>query len=132
MNCQLEDNEESLLIRSSSQETWPADSIDSVELKNRMRNCARVKGSKCRQKKINVYSLLSVIAELKKENRMLRQMLADKSKTPERSRFRLRRVEGRSTPLRRSFCETCTRLLSKGYTTRFCPVHGFNKVVFDN
>lgn len=129
MNCQLEDNEESLLIRSSSQETWPADSVDSIGIKNKLRNRGRVHGSNCRKKKFNVYSLLAVIAGLKKENRMLRKMLAGKSKTPERQRFRLRRIEGRNTSLRRSFCKTCTRLLSKGYTTRFCPAHGFNERV---
>ena len=132
MNCQLRDNNEGDLMQSSSEETWPADSVVSTQYKEKLKTGAKAKGFYQTPKKLTVYSLLTQIAELRKENRVLKKMLIDKNKSPERCRFRLRRIEGRSTPLRKTFCKTCTRLLNKGYTTRFCPVHGFNTKLYDS
>ena len=126
MNCQLRDNNEENLMQSSSEETWPVDSVDSTQYREKIKGNAKVAGFNQTPKKLTVFSLLTQIAELKKENRMLKKLLIDKNKSPKRARSRLRRLECRSTPLRRTFCKTCTRLLNKGYTTRFCPVHGFN------
>ena len=132
MNCQLRDNNEENLMQSSSEETWPAESVDSTRYKEKLKSSAKAKGFNQTPKKLTVYSLLTQIAELKKENRVLKKMLIDKNKSPERTRYRLHRLEYRSTPLRKTFCKTCTRLLNKGYTTRFCPIHGFNAKLYDS
>ena len=101
MNCQLRDNNEGDLMQSSSEETWPADSVVSTQYKEKLKTGAKAKGFYQTPKKLTVYSLLTQIAELRKENRVLKKMLIDKNKSPERCRFRLRRIEGRSTPLRK-------------------------------
>lgn len=64
---------------------------------------------------------------LKEENKLLKQKLARKTEPTPRSQSRKR--ESKKSPIKEvtnrvKHCKMCVKLLSKGFTTRFCPTHG--------
>lgn len=80
-------------------------------------------------KDLEILNILLEMKNLKEENKILKQRLAKRNeKTPLRKKkdeFVLAKESGG----RLKHCKMCAKLLSKGFTTRFCPTHGhFYKV----
>ena len=76
-------------------------------------------------------SILNELSSLKEENKLLKMQLKKKNSRLPRSESRNSRkleenLNETSKNSRTKYCKVCVKLLTKGYTTRFCPVHGHN------
>ena len=73
--------------------------------------------------------ILQELSTLKEENKYLKLQLNKKHRKTPRSESRISRkleenMNETSKNNRTKYCKVCVKLLTKGYTTRFCPVHG--------
>lgn len=83
-------------------------------------------------KDLEVLNILLEMKNLREENKILKQKLAKRNERPPKTPSRRRKDEfnlEKEPGGRLKHCKMCAKLLSKGYTTRFCPTHGhFYKV----
>jgi hypothetical protein len=78
-----------------------------------------------KQSRFKFHTLLNELSNLKSENLILKQCLAVKVPKGFRDYSKIARRVRMQTPNRQKPCSVCSKLLSKGFTTRFCPTHGF-------
>ena len=73
--------------------------------------------------------ILSELNTLKEENKFLKMQLKKRNYKTPRSESRVSKkndidLNETNKNSRTKHCKVCAKLLSKGYTTRFCPIHG--------
>jgi len=72
-------------------------------------------------------NILQEMKALEEENKLLKRKLARKTEPTPREQSRKRQSKNSAVKEgthRVKHCKVCAKLLSKGFTTRFCPSHG--------
>ena len=126
INYQSTDNEESALEMSATVQSWQykRSSSRNSDKKHSGASLAKINHTPD-TKKFKFHTLLHELSNLKTENSMLKQYLAQRAR-PFRSDCKFARGFRNGTPSRLKPCGVCSKLLSKGYTTKFCPIHGYD------
>lgn len=126
INYQSTDNEESALELSATDQSWhyKRSSTRNSDKKHSGASLTRINQTP-NPKKFKFHTLLHELSNLKTENSMLKQCLAQRIR-PFRSDCKFSRRFRVGTPSRQKPCGVCSKLLSKGYTTKFCPIHGYD------
>ena len=116
--------EESSIEKQTSKESWSKLVNSDFEILNELKS----PGSKVKQvDSKDLQIILNQMKELKEENLILKKRLAKKDQKDgkeHRSESKIKKsknIEGKGI---KKYCKVCIQLLSKGFTTRFCPTHG--------
>lgn len=131
-----EKNLDSTLEKNLSKDSWSKfitsdfETIKDIKI-SQSKTPSSVKG-KSDKALVEPQALLQELSMLKSENRELKVQL-------KRQRLRSRRSENEKSlefrdaaggSVRNKHCEVCSKLLAKGFTTKYCPLHGYPKRLF--
>jgi NADH pyrophosphatase NudC (nudix superfamily) len=111
--------DESSIERRTSKESWSKLLNSDLEILNQLKSPS-VKFKPVESK--DLQNILNEMQNLKLENQILRKKLEGKNRKNFKSLSRARARVEKNGKLKH--CKTCAQLLSRGFTTRFCPTHG--------
>lgn len=122
--------QESSIEKNSSKNSWSkiiGSDTDIFEDKNIGNGDSPSTKKSLKQTNINE-KVLKQLKKLREENKYLKFQLRKDSKGPRSESKDLKRPESQKST-RGKVCEVCIKLLSKGYTTRYCPIHGLTSKI---
>lgn len=136
--------DESSIERNTSKDSWSKlinTDLDILkDLTSPKAKCTKSKKAvshRASDTEINSKSIVNELNKLKEENKLLKLQIRKKTNKTPRSESRISRKPdicsvNVSKFNRGKHCKICAKLLSKGYTTRFCPTHGHSFKVINN
>ena len=127
--------EESSIEKNNSKESWSKLINTDLDILKELRSPSSRGGrGKGINEKVGVIEIepkviLQELSTLKEENKYLKLQLSKNNRKTPRSESRISRkmedtINETNKNNRTKHCKVCVKLLTKGYTTRFCPVHG--------